>query len=117
MDEGDKNSPLTTKTEPEWISFIGLDQNVEFKTEIDNDGQIKMEPSFAGEEEIDIDSKTPEDSRECINEKLEKLQNNDLTSINFPPIKEEGSKDCIYETKQNNDLQPSAFHSSKKKLR
>nr|CAD7602678.1 unnamed protein product [Timema genevievae] len=52
-----------------------------------------------------IDAKPPEDSKECINEKL---QNNDLNIINFLPIKEEGSKDCINEYKQNNELQLSS---------
>nr|CAD7202848.1 unnamed protein product [Timema douglasi] len=72
---------------------------------IDNDHQIKLEPSFAGEEEIDIDANPPEDSKECINKKL---QNNDLTIINFVHIKEEGSKDYINENKQNNELQLSS---------
>nr|CAD7269657.1 unnamed protein product [Timema shepardi] len=42
---------------------------------------------------------------ECINEKL---QNNNLTTINFLPIKEEGSKDSIDENKQTNELQLSS---------
>nr|CAD7418859.1 unnamed protein product [Timema poppensis] len=70
--------------------------------EIASDHQIKLEPSFAGEEEIDIDANPPEDSKECINKKL---QNNDLTIINFVHIKEEGSKDFINE---NNELQLSS---------
>nr|CAD7198210.1 unnamed protein product [Timema douglasi] len=49
-----------------------------------------------------IDAKPPEDSKKCINKNL---QNNDLTIINFLPIKEEGSKEYINENKQNNELQ------------
>nr|CAD7429049.1 unnamed protein product [Timema monikensis] len=101
MGENVKNSPLTTNTEPELYSHIGYAQKLELKMEMDNDRQIKLEPSFAGEEEINIDAKPLEDSKECINEKL---QNNDLTIINFLPIKEEGSKEYINENKQNNEL-------------
>nr|CAD7434948.1 unnamed protein product [Timema monikensis] len=54
--------------------------------------------------ELLIDANSPEDSKECINKKL---QINDLT-INFLPIKEEDSKDCINENKQNNELQLSS---------
>nr|CAD7436128.1 unnamed protein product [Timema monikensis] len=55
--------------------------------------------------EILIVANPPEDSKECINKKL---QNNDQTIINFLPIKEEGSKYCINENKQNNELQQSS---------
>nr|CAD7197295.1 unnamed protein product [Timema douglasi] len=78
-----------------WISLV-LIQGLPLNLEIDSDYQIKLEPSYAGEEEIDI-----EDSKEFINKKL---QNNEPTIINCPPIKEEGSKDCVNENKQNNEL-------------